>query len=548
MSKRVGSSSGRMNKKQKANSPLETFPCKLCDKTFDSTTKLNAHVHDRHTERAVITLKEDENEIEYEAERNEVFEYECEICLETFPTKSALRRHFIVVSQACASKILKSRLYPAGSISEASLEKDSQEWRLFDDAILHASGKETEGESERVRTLIYADKLEQFPVGFSVEGQERNALVTRAVYDALPEKPFLAMVNKSAGTGQLLEAQPCLTCHPLPVPPIADLIQKTPFAKILGKRHYEELTKERIDDLNLNWIRYPEAPQVAGHMLAGAILHNVKTGKGILVNEVEVNGRGRMEDCHREQSGIVKDVPKQTSLPSTIGEDHYEGVHPVTVLGKDCRRLVIGTKTCDVLVTSCLRLGITDKAPVSVGADTLNFEIPESEVKHIRIFLDCEQAKTAKNMIGKSVLEITRNKGMESLRQLKTKFDELDTYDLSRFSGPLTALDQYRPYSVFTIVNHGNGTGAAYGAGRLFYEIGKAVILRGDEARLTRKEVMGDLELCRTSRDYFTPLQEVANLFGEHAEINITRNAALGEELKKLAVPLSRKVSDANKE
>jgi len=40
------------------------------------------------------------------------------------------------------------------------------------------------------------------------------------------------------------------------------------------------------------------------------------------VNEVEVYGRGRVEDCHREQTGKVKDVPRASSVPSTVGVDH----------------------------------------------------------------------------------------------------------------------------------------------------------------------------------------------------------------------------------
>ncbi|KAF9344954.1 hypothetical protein BGX34_005185 [Mortierella sp. NVP85] len=526
---------------------IETLSCKPCAKTFDSKEQWNAHVQDWHSISGVVTLKHGNDKLKYEFQRDANGSFKCEICSKEWPTKSGFLKHLKVVSPACEFKILESRLHLDSSSSESSPEPESQEWRSFDDAILHASGKETEGESERVRTLIYAKKLEQFPVGFSVEGQERNALVIRAVYDALPEKPFLALVNKSAGTGQLLEAQPCLTCHPLSVPPIADLIEKTPFAKILGKRRYEELSKERIDDLNLNWTRYPEAPQVAGHMLAGAILYNTESGKGILLNEVEVYGRRRMEDCHREQSGFVKDVPKGTSIPSTVGKDHYKNVHPATVQGKDCgHRLVIGTTTCNILVTSCVRLGKSDKAPVSVGADTLNFEIHESQVQHIRIFLDSEQAETASTMVGKSVSEITKNKGIESLRQLKTKFSELDTYDLSRFSGPLTATIQCLPYTVFTFTDYGNGTGAAYGAGRLFYTIGKAVILHGDEARLSRKEVTRDLEMCRGSKEFLAPFEKIALLFREEQEIAIIGNEALSAGLKDLAELLSRKVADAN--
>jgi hypothetical protein len=87
---------------------------------------------------------------------------------------------------------------------------EPKEWRSFEDAILHASRKEAEGDSERVCTLLLAEKFDRRPVGFSVKGHEKNALVTRAVYEELPDKPFLAMVNKSAKSKGLLEIQPCL--------------------------------------------------------------------------------------------------------------------------------------------------------------------------------------------------------------------------------------------------------------------------------------------------------------------------------------------------
>ena len=335
--------------------------------------------------------------------------------------------------------------------------------------------------------------------------------------------------------------------HPLPVPPpLGDIIEKAPFAKVLKKRRYLELSKERSEELNLNWTRHPEARLVAGQMLAGAILYNVKSGKGILVNEVEVYGRGRMEDCHREQTGKVKDVPRASSVPSTLGVDHYEGVHPVTTGNKDCRRLVIGTKTCDVLVTSCV--GLDDKTPISVGSETLNFKIMEADVEHIRIFLDSEQVEAAKNMVGKSVLEITKNMAEESLRQLKTKFDQLDTYDFSRCSGPLTARTLYQPWTIFTIANHGNGTGVAQAVGGVFYKIGRAVILHGEEAILSRKEVIRDWKMCKASKEFGPPLEAIVGLFGKETEMTIIGNAALNQELEKLATRMSRSIADANKD
>lgn len=78
-----------------------------------------------------------------------------------------------------------------------------------------------------------------------------------------------------------------------------------------------------------------------------------------------------MVECHMEQTGIIKKVPMAMSLTSIAGNDHYEGVHPITMVKKHYRRLVVETFACDALVTSCIRMDITSNSSVSAGADTL---------------------------------------------------------------------------------------------------------------------------------------------------------------------------------
>ncbi|KAF9080966.1 hypothetical protein BGX27_005154, partial [Mortierella sp. AM989] len=46
-------------------------------------------------------------------------------------------------------------------------------------------------------------------------------------------------------------------------------------------------------------------------------------------------GRNRMIDCHHEQAGARKDEPRQTSIPSTTGDDYFDGIRPVTLVQKD---------------------------------------------------------------------------------------------------------------------------------------------------------------------------------------------------------------------
>ncbi|KAF9342610.1 hypothetical protein BGX34_007897, partial [Mortierella sp. NVP85] len=98
----------------------------------------------------------------------------------------------------------------------------------------------------------------------------------------------------------------------------------------------------------------------------------------------------------------------------------------------DYKRLVIGTFTCDILVTSSVRLDDSGKGFVSVGGDASIFEITKQDSGHIRIFLDTERVGQSADMVKKTIGTITENMGVEHLRQLRTKFDELDTYDLSR--------------------------------------------------------------------------------------------------------------------
>ncbi|KAF9357325.1 hypothetical protein BGX34_009441, partial [Mortierella sp. NVP85] len=278
-------------------------------------------------------------------------------------------------------------------VCDETLESKASKNSHFQDH--HAKSGQSAGEAERNKALIYADKLEQYPIGLSVEGKEMNALVSRNVHDALPNEPFLGMIKKSIADAEdklSLKKNPCVTCNLPSVPAIADIIKNTPFAEVLGSRCYKMLSKKRCEWLNLNWTRHPEARLVASHMLAGAILYNIQTGEAIFVNEVETYGRGRIHDCHREQTGFAKDnIPMPTSMPSTTGKDYYKDVHPVTY-----------------------------DSMQDVGGETLNFEILESEVHDNCILLDSEQVKTAKKMIGKPVSEITKNKRVECMRQIKS--------------------------------------------------------------------------------------------------------------------------------
>jgi hypothetical protein len=155
----------------------------------------------------------------------------------------------------------------------------------------------------------------------------------------------------------------------------------------------------------------------------------------------------------------------------------------------------------------------------------------------------------SKKMVKKSVNDITKNMGVEYLRQVRTKFDQIDTFDLSRCSGPLAESILYQPYTVFTIANHGNHKGGAFAAGFIFNKIGESVILRTKKAKLFREDVENALALCQSSKSrvYMDPLKNILNLFGENEKkIKVLGNSALNKQLEELAKSLSSRISQAN--
>ncbi|KAF9968928.1 hypothetical protein BGZ65_012489, partial [Modicella reniformis] len=269
-------------------------------------------------------------------------------------------------------------------------------WRPFPETVLSALNEVSTSKSDQDKALYHEDKLGRMPIAISIDGTEQNALVAREVYDALPDGTCLAVLHKPVRdpkVKQPWETLPAL--HPLE-PSIEEVVEET-LAPVIGTRKFQELSKENFHNLNLDWTRSPQAPLVAGHLLSGAILLDVSRRSAILINEVKVYGRTRSTDCHLEQKGLVKGVPKDTSTPSTLGKDYYKDVHPMT-----------SSSTTDGkrLISYLWRAMAGRKAAVSVGGNTLNYVINEHDSPNVRIFLDSEREKQAREMAKKSADEV----------------------------------------------------------------------------------------------------------------------------------------------
>ncbi|KAF8976359.1 hypothetical protein BGZ46_008322 [Entomortierella lignicola] len=188
----------------------------------------------------------------------------------------------------------------------------------------------------------------------------------------------------------LTSARRNMEIHGTPsTPEVATIVNKS-RAEVLRTRSYEELDGKMCEYLNMDWNRNPQAGNVAASIISGCIISNIFNGKAILVNEVEIYGRDEMLDCHQEHPRNEKGVIGKASTPSTTGEEFYKSVRPVTLRGRDGVRLL----------------------------------------KFFRIFVDRDRITEGEEMAQKTKQAACKDFGIEHLRQLRSKFDIENTFQL----------------------------------------------------------------------------------------------------------------------
>ncbi|KAF9372007.1 hypothetical protein BGX21_004939, partial [Mortierella sp. AD011] len=145
-------------------------------------------------------------------------------------------------------------------------------------------------------------------------------------------------------------------------------------------------------------------------------------------------------------------MPSQTSIPET-GTTRYEDILPLTMTSKDGERLVIGTQILNALVTSSSRLD--RKEPPSLEGKTVSFVLKdEKDSYNTRIYLDKGSVEMVFGLEnGTSDGNWSYRNKLEQLRQVRSKFHELSTYNLSRAWSPLTPACTMQPYNLFTLAN-----------------------------------------------------------------------------------------------
>ncbi|KAG0747471.1 hypothetical protein G6F66_002000 [Rhizopus arrhizus] len=300
-------------------------------------------------------------------------------------------------------------------------------------------------------------------------------------------------------------------------------------AKILSTTRHSELTEQQCNILNKDWLQYPQLRHCGSQLLAGSIL--VQDQAAILLNTIEPYSRDSLLDAHyeRRSSGSASSFP---SVPSQYG---YLSILLLSTADGD--KLVIGTRACNFLIISSIRL---NKQSVSLDPVASHF----MSTKSTKVFLDIHSIDLAMPLLnGPSVRCSQSMPSLYQLKQVRSKFDHTSTYTMCRASSAVASSLELQPSSIWTLSDQdSNNAGMSQEkvGSLMFRTIAIQVINDGENAVLQHKDVKRITTLTKDS--IITAILDKINLlFAEEQAITIIGNRALNNQLVDLAHRISNK-------
>ncbi|KAG0322436.1 hypothetical protein BGZ99_003347 [Dissophora globulifera] len=527
--------------------------CTQCPETFVSASQLRAHNFEYHSKSITASIKQDGELRDIEIERIDGT-FTCPTCAASYQSKSAAKRHF--QRETCTQTdqegpildvvtVPRALAVPCLPISDppkvpATLDHDF--------AVLNALQQVHKSEEEKQKLLLMMEAFDLAPFALKdSSGIEFNALTHPAnlanVSTSDSERHRVAHIPRKR---RLLDSG-SRQCSPAAVPGLESLMPITPYAKALSTRKFIELSSDMCELVNRDWTLHPQLRYACAQVFAGSILMNTQNNQAIIANTVEGYGRTRTTDAHREPFVSKKGIPCPTSLPPPSGS-RYEDVWPTTIHYNDGDRLVIGTQSCNILVTSSLRLDKDE--PASVGGSTMSFLLSGlKDSQATKIFLDEYSVESALRLaIDRTVWCISDRNYHAQLRQLRSKFHDGSTYHLCRASGYLTRAHTLQPYSLFTLANHdASHSGDGHSAAALFHDMSKSILEKGQDAVLEYASVLRVKERCSDKGRIGKSVQGIIERFSsDRRPIPVIGNEHLNESLVELAQLLSTYIASAN--
>ncbi|KAG0337367.1 hypothetical protein BG004_007672, partial [Podila humilis] len=532
--------------------------CSVCDppRTFQSKEQERRHRLEYHVDSFSVEVTS-QSGISDTVVVNQVDGfYKCPLCGASLATTTGCRKH--LRNSRCITEndndedplelTLPAITLPQRQVIPPLPEPcEQQATRTFDDAVLYSCGDLHASAGEKRKTLGIVETLGLEPISIKdAIGVEQNALAHATVVARLPQGSVdLSPIPRQKR--KLNDDNTCSSCSPAPQPGLKHLLSSSPYAARIATRNYVELNDEICELLNRDWQFSPHLRYATAVILAGCLLVNNKNGQSVIANTVEPYGRQKTVDIHREPFVVQKGQPVTTSLPPSI-KTLYRKVWPVTVLTIDGKRLVIGTKSFDALITSSLRL---DKVMEScIGASTPSFVLTEtSHSLATKIFLDAEHLEIGLKMAeNRDSWGISNSDLLYQLRQVKTKFYDASTFYLCRASSFFADSHPCQPYTIFNLASFDQAhSGDGVAASNLFHAIACDVIRDGSHAVLKKETVLPLRERCADQGSISAEFDGILTLFGDDPSLPILGNRKLNKLLEKLASQLSPYIVKANK-
>jgi hypothetical protein len=207
-------------------------------------------------------------------------------------------------------------------------------------------------EGDKIKTLHIIDSLNLMPFSLFHDGVELNASTNKGVLERLlthdqhhmqpiipTKRPHVSIDSTPGSNTDASNNRPQY---------IHNMICMLLYHNALTDRSYVELDDELCDFANPDLKFKPQMKYAIAQLFAGSILINIRNGNALMADTVQLYGRTKTVDVHREVFGKknASDIP--TSLPPPFKTSHTN-VWPATVHHKDGEKLIIGTQRCNIL-------------------------------------------------------------------------------------------------------------------------------------------------------------------------------------------------------
>lgn len=427
-----------------------------------------------------------------------------------------------------------------------SILNPTKKLRAYNEAITYVC-QQSGTENDKKKTMFMVDTLSLKPFAIlDKNGNEENALAHKTIvnklltnYDFIKSIPTMKRPYEDDSDTSSL----CINCLSQDHPELRNLFDTSPYSSLLKQRDYTPLTDDICTLLNKDWEFYPQVKYFSAIVFAGSIILNTNSNQAIMVNTVEMYGRTKTTDYHRESFGKLKNSVITNSLPPPIKTFH-QNVWPTSLDVRDGKKLIIGTQVSNALITSSIRLD--EKGFISIGATSSHSMLDTiKDSLASKIFIDLNSLKSAKKLIEDSSTTHVSDIGIifHQLRQVRTKFHLPSTYSLCRASGPITTNHTCHPFSLFTISEFDRGSSPS---ASIFRTIANEVLLNNSKAKLAKGNISKWIHESKGKNK--TILSNILDLYENDKDtLPILYNIPLNKELESLAILLIPSIVVANK-